>query len=373
MPDLSHLISPSPWVSTLVLVDEGLEAAVLDRRTGDHHRLNPAATAVWLLLDEPTSAEDIVADLVDAAGLSKAEATTLTLTTIEQLRHLDLLDRAGGPGDAAASSSSVHDLLPPPPGAPDAERLLPREPDPCGSDLHTLPWGTLLTVDIAGWIVGIRPDSEATGDELRSLLAAHLVDTTVPVRANFSLRRPVGRLRRRPGELYVAGELVRRSTKSDELVGALLGRLAGLAALSEPLPFEGIAAAHHTRLFRMGNRAVIARCSPAWLTDDDALPAGLIEAPTWSPRIDLRRRVVLPTPPLVAHATGPTHDELDLAGVVVLADGEGRADITPMWAGSGGDLDAWGLVLADLQQGGQVHTVSGPDDLAASLTVLLRG
>jgi PqqD family protein of HPr-rel-A system len=92
------------------------EAVLYDARTGDVHRLNASASAVWLLLDGETTVDDLAAEL--------AEIFDVQLEQVEQAVHATLADLAARGLLADDGSGRAVAANPPRPA------FLARPPDP---------------------------------------------------------------------------------------------------------------------------------------------------------------------------------------------------------------------------------------------------
>lgn len=80
--------APHPAVATAYLAPE---AVLYDERTSRVYRLNPAASAVWMLLDGTSDDRAIAADISDIFGLPVDEVTPGVVTALEQFAAQGLL------------------------------------------------------------------------------------------------------------------------------------------------------------------------------------------------------------------------------------------------------------------------------------------
>ncbi len=125
-----------PAVRTLLLTRGELSAWLLDERTGTSQKLNTAAAAVWALMEEPLTVDELVADLAETFGLDGATASETVAKAIETFQEADLVVDDGDEataaevGDAAAPDEAADS------GAVDASDdgglppALTRAPDP---------------------------------------------------------------------------------------------------------------------------------------------------------------------------------------------------------------------------------------------------
>jgi hypothetical protein len=82
-----------PAVRTLLLTRGELSAWLLDERTGLGQQLNTSAAAVWALMEEPVTVEQLTADLAATFGVDDAIARTTVAGAIEMFLGADLVVR----------------------------------------------------------------------------------------------------------------------------------------------------------------------------------------------------------------------------------------------------------------------------------------
>lgn len=214
---------------------------------------------------------------------------------------------------------------------------------------------------VGRWRVGVRPDTDATRRRLGALLAPHTDTPEEPTRTNFSVRDPNRRLwRNNQASLHVAGDLAIGSTTLQVVAERLAGHLAGVAADVEPHPHGGRVVVE-ARVAVQGNRAVLVLANCVGLLD--VPDVNVVEASIWHPVIDASTASIV-LPPLLddldwrgarLDLPRPLPKRLELAGVVVPAGAEGAANLPSVWLAGRGDLDAWGLLLGNLDHGGAVE------------------
>jgi hypothetical protein len=235
-----------------------------------------------------------------------------------------------------------------------------------------------MEIEIGGLRVGLRADSEETLDRIATLLRHHIrpANSTSPVRSNFSVRAPRGRLHRQNGELYIAGRVAARSKRFDDLCHALVGHLSGIAEGTNPsteaTKVEG------TRVYVGNERAVLVRSPRPCRTDPPSPEVG--EVHVWDPQVDAAAgAVILPgrLEDVAWHEAGVTPPStgsggaVPLVGLVVPPDAMGFPDAPALWLDSRGDLDRWGLVISNLHSDARVLTASTPLQVAAAVRRLM--
>ncbi|MDQ3350656.1 MAG: PqqD family protein [Actinomycetota bacterium] len=99
------------------------EAVLYDERTGMIHRLNPAASAVWLALDGLADRTTIVDELVQLFGTSSAEVAGVVDAALVEFERLGVL-AGSDPGAAPDIEGDAGDEQQP------SLRVLARPPDP---------------------------------------------------------------------------------------------------------------------------------------------------------------------------------------------------------------------------------------------------
>lgn len=161
-----------------------------------------------------------------------------------------------------------------------------------------------MTLRVGDQLIGIRPDSDATAERLRTEFAAWLETTPAvvggePVPWAFSLRLDTDHAGRGPTpvpQLRIGQRLLARSRRPDDMVSALDHVLGGvLARQDDSRRWLGL------RTFAAGDRAVLVDATPPALTADPRLArSGVTELPTWSVAVD--GDSVLVPPPLTATA-----------------------------------------------------------------------
>lgn len=78
-------------VGHVYLRREDQEAAIYDPQTGQLHRLNATALAIWELCDGSTEVSEMVSAVSELTGISLDHALSDISTTIEHLHRLGLL------------------------------------------------------------------------------------------------------------------------------------------------------------------------------------------------------------------------------------------------------------------------------------------
>jgi hypothetical protein len=109
--------APHPAVETAFLSPE---AVLFDDRHGEIHHLNPAASAVWLMLDGELSIADVAAELSDIFNVPESVMLPDVETIVSDFRRRGLLDG----GDRLDSEAHVDDEV------PHRTETLARPPDP---------------------------------------------------------------------------------------------------------------------------------------------------------------------------------------------------------------------------------------------------
>jgi hypothetical protein len=190
-------------------------------------------------------------------------------------------------------------------------------------------WADTVTLRVGDQLVGVRADTDATAETIRSVFAPWFDSTATdehgePVPWAFSLRldpahdtapaNGAGRGPRAVPQLRLGRSLLARSRRPDDVMSALDHVLGGvLARQDDTRRWLGL------RTFVTAGRAVLVEAAPPALKADPRLArAGVVELPTWSVAVD--GGTVLVPPPLTAtsdHGGGAasTHQ---LVGLVAL-------------------------------------------------------
>ena len=182
-------------------------------------------------------------------------------------------------------------------------------------------WADTVTLRVGEQLVGVRPDTEATAAQIRTVFGSWLDDEASdehgePVPWAFSLRLDTARTGRGPKavpQLRIGGQLLARSRHADDMIHALDHVLGGvLARQDDTRRWVGL------RTFTVGDRAVLVDATPPALTADPALTrTGIAELPVWTVAVD-GNSVHVP-PPLTATAgPAPAGRQFVLAGIVGL-------------------------------------------------------
>ncbi len=230
---------PHPAVETAYLA---AEAVLYDQRTGRVYRLNPSASAVWMLLDGTADTEAIAADISEIFEVPVDQVTSDVATAVEQFaaQGLLLLDDGawedGGDGSVVEVPHKVRALLHGPPV--DGEVAVPLPVYTRGgravlvhvADGAVLDHGRLAQGGVvqacSGWVF-VAPDgaSVAVGDLRWPLLGALVAgDGVDPDEARRRLW-PLGRGNRRGWEALLADAAWVRAASgdvNDELEAALM-------------------------------------------------------------------------------------------------------------------------------------------------------
>ena len=184
-----------------------------------------------------------------------------------------------------------------------------------------------MTLRVGDQLVGVRPDTAATSELIRSRFAPWVEDGATgvgddPVPWAFSLRLESARTGRGPRavpQLRIGGRLLARSRRADDMVTALDQVLGGvLARQDDTRRWFGL------RTFVAGDRAVLVDAAPPVLTADPVLArSGVTELPTWVVAVD-GDTVHVPPPLTATAATAAPADRASagysLAGLVGLDD-----------------------------------------------------
>ena len=155
-------------------------------------------------------------------------------------------------------------------------------------------WADTVTLRVGEQLVGVRPDTEATAAQIRTVFGSWLDDDASdehgePVPWAFSLRLDTARTGRGPKavpQLRIGGQLLARSRHADDMIHALDHVLGGvLARQDDTRRWVGL------RTFTVGDRAVLVDATPPALTADPALTrTGIAELPVWTVAVDGQRR-----------------------------------------------------------------------------------
>lgn len=386
-----------------------------DEQSGDVRELNRAAAVVWSVLEEPTTFDDVCADLVDVLEMEPTQAAELTLAALEVLWDGRCIERyhdgVWAPIDGAGDSEVDEDPSAPASAAPpvddgrpgdeassrwDGPALLSREPDPCGTDLASLGWESTIDVVMGAWRVGIRPDTQRTRRRLVKLLEPHLAPGEQIARTNFSVRAPAGFGSRRPGSLYIAGVEVFASRSWSALVQALTHCLGGVERYVWGEVGAEFAPGRGTRSSAVLTARVVARDGLAVVVTTPAngrlgvgevAHVGADDLALWE--VELRAvpgdapgettgLVAPPDPPsgLGWEAAGvdpPTRspEPLRLVGVVTGPADLDDSHLAGAWLSARRGFDEWGDVLSGLDARGRVLAASDSAEVIGHAATLL--
>jgi len=178
-----------------------------------------------------------------------------------------------------------------------------------------------VTLRVGDQLVGVRPDTDATAERIRTVFAAHLEPAaagepgaTIP--SAFSLRLETTRAGRGPRpvpQLRLGQRLLARSRDADDVIAALDHVLGGvLARQDDTRRWVWL------RTFAAGGRAVLVDATPPALTAEPILTrAGVTELATWVVATD-GETVHVPAPLTAGGSTGAEGAErpLTLVGLV---------------------------------------------------------
>ena len=78
----------------------GEEAVILELESGIYYGLNPVASRVWDLLQEPRTIGEILASLLSEYEIEEAKCTEDLLSLLDQLQQWKLVDLNGDNGTA---------------------------------------------------------------------------------------------------------------------------------------------------------------------------------------------------------------------------------------------------------------------------------
>jgi hypothetical protein len=300
---LDSSVAPQPHsqVAWELFDRDGFEIVIFDGRTGRAQRLNPSASAVWLLCDGTLSTKQIAAELVETFGLEPADAAGAAVDAIAEFEAAGWLDGSNGMLDFPAPTTT----------------LLPRQPDPCGVDTSRYGWLETVELLVGQWRVGVRAGSERIAAALRERFRPHLIETDSGARTNFSLRR-TGRVVPMY-EVMNGGMRVARSRRRADALDVVDGLLGG-AKVFENEP-AGLVSVDIGLVVREGLAVLVdvegLKCTDRrWALD-------LLDGsrPTWRVLVDpASLRVHIP-PPL--EGADPKWTDHPLAGIV-LSDGYDR-------------------------------------------------
>lgn len=234
-------------------------------------------------------------------------------------------------------------------------------------------WVDTLDLDLGPWLVGVRADSAATRTRLQRLLARYVVEPGGRARTNYGVRAPSGRIRRTPAELYVGGERIPVGDSLEQVVHHLVGHLAGIA--SDGVPVAGVTRVG-VRVAVRGERAVLVHTGACTPIVDPGGASG--ELPVWMAAVDSARRAVIPPTPLAgldwagAGLEPPSERprRVEVVGAVAVPDHTGGPALGALWLAGSGSLDAWGVLLAELEQ--EQRVVAVPSEGAALVEVVER-
>lgn len=228
----------------------------------------------------------------------------------------------------------------------------------------------MVHMQVGRTLIGIRPDSEATGDRLRALFAPYVTEPNARVRSNFSLRAPRS-WARRAGELYVAGEVALRSRHLDHLFHAMASHIAG--AVWMPEDFVQVRA----RVLHRGDRAVMVEAP--WSAPIVPRRRGIEELMLWDPQVDPSVGAVGKPPELTGlrweaasvRAPAARPKRFELVGIVLPPAAGGRPDVARLWLRSRGPLDTWGLRLNELDMQDRVVSAANARGVRRHVLTLL--
>ena len=183
------------------------------------------------------------------------------------------------------------------------------------------------------------------------------MDSDAHLQSNFSFRSPSRRLRRRPGELYVAGLLASSSRDTNELARLLAGYLASAAMPQDHLTTTKL------RAFAHNGRVVLTDVPRPGLVADGLLPPGAVELAILHPRLD-PKSAMLKVPEPLAHLrwrdaalSVPSDSPMSypIVGMVVAFDDVAGAGLNAAWRASEGGLDEWRDLLGVLLREGRTR------------------
>jgi hypothetical protein len=249
-----------------------------------------------------------------------------------------------------------------------------------------------VTLRVGDQLVGVRADTDATAERIRTVFAGWLEPITSaehgePVPGAFSLRLDpdrdpdpgAGRGPKPVPQLRIGRRLLVRSRRTDDVMGALDHVLGGvLARQDDTRRWLGL------RTFVTGDRAVLVDAAPPALTADPRLArAGVTELPTWCVAVG-HDSVIVP-PPLTATTTTdePEASTYRLVGLVGLdACGHGdHADVADHHPTNPGALLArfaarhpsneWFHTVEELVSDGCVHATTDRTAAAGKIRRLL--
>lgn len=235
-------------------------------------------------------------------------------------------------------------------------------------------WAANKSLRLGPWLVGVRPDVDRTAHAIGALFGAYLDDAANVDESNFSVRRPGSRLRPRPGELYIGGQLAARSDSLTDLLQNLAGYASSVATTPDNVTTT------QTRVFVRDGQAVLVDAVRPHLVDDGELPSGVVELPIWEPKVDSTSAVVL-VPELLADLQwdaaevpppkpGPT--SYPIVGVVVMRGDEDIAGLREIWRSASGSLESWRDLLGALHERGSTRAAATGAEYGHHIDDLLR-
>ena len=236
-------------------------------------------------------------------------------------------------------------------------------------------WADTVQLNVGGWLLGVRADTNATATRIRRLFREHLSQSGPRMPSNYSVRGASRWFRRHDAELYVGGSLVARSRALDDVLIDLARLLAGLVDV------EAHACRVGMRLFVKDDVGVLAHTEAPALIDHPTLrSAGVIERVVWHPEVDLdlqqvREPAELPNLDWTA-IRAPHHDAPEpswrLAGLTTRPTDDGTPDFRFACSLASQNRDRWLRYLGDLQEAGRVLPAD-TDDAAADAILTLLG
>lgn len=255
------------------------EAVLLDERTGDIHRFNASASAVWMLLDGQESTAEIAEELAEIFGATPEDLVSDIEAAIADFSECHLLDEAAVDLDRLdlepESSTSLE--------------VLPRPPDPGGGGFRPPVWAGMVTLRVGAYLVGVEFDGEDTRTAIEHACARWLDRTRNVNKASFGIRETkVGSHRQAVVALHYGSPVREYFPGLDPAVEALVRILEDLER-----PDQDGQVRVDARLLVSDGSALLAEIPSSVGLDHRQLRAhGIEEVHVWKPRLDLETNSV---------------------------------------------------------------------------------